>query len=118
MPAIATLPLLVCAGMTTLSAGISLGFSLVAARSARGPARTLALYASVRSLALFAAGLASFVVGGPGWLEAIAALMIMVQAGDAVVGIAIKSRMKTIGPLVTAAVNGAALWWFLSKVLD
>jgi hypothetical protein len=114
MPAIATLPLLVCAGMTTLSAGISLGFSLAAARSAQGPARALALYASVRSLALFAASLASFVVGGTGWLEAIAASMIMVQAGDALVGVSIKNRMKTIGPFITAAVNAAALWWFLS----
>ena len=114
MPAMVISPFLICAGMTTLSAGISLGFSVAAARSTQGPVRALALYASVRSLTLVAASLASFAVDGTGWLEAVAASMIVVQAGDAIVGITIKNLMKTIGPFFTAAMNAAALWWFLS----
>ena len=39
--------------------------------------------------------------------------MIVVQAIDAVIGVAIKDRPKTFGPVVTALVNLAALVWML-----
>ena len=41
--------------------------------------------------------------------------MIVVQALDAVVGIARRDPVFTIGPAVTAAANGAVLVWFLTS---
>jgi hypothetical protein len=40
--------------------------------------------------------------------------MIIVQAGDAGIGMIIKDRMKTFGPAGTALLNLAALIWLLS----
>ena len=47
-----TLPFLVCAAVTAISAIVSLGFSIAAVLKADGEAKTIALYACARSLAL------------------------------------------------------------------
>jgi len=111
---ITTLPFLICATVTAISAIVSLGFSIIAFRSGSGEARTLALYASARSLALVVVSVAAFPVGATAWLEAVACCMIVVQACDAAIGVTIKDRLKTFGPAATALLNLAALVWLLS----
>jgi hypothetical protein len=94
-----TLPFIVCASITAISAFISLGFSISAALSATDDARTMALYASARSTALMIAGVVPFLTGSNGWLQAMAWSMIIVQPSDAVIGGTIKDPMKTYGAL-------------------
>src|SRR5258708_35270191 len=98
-------PFIICASITAASALISLGFSVMAALAAAGPARTMALYACARSAALVIASAVPFFTGSTGWLQAVAWSMIIVQAGDAVIGGAIKKPMKNYGPPGTAPLN-------------
>src|SRR5882757_7820645 len=98
-----TLPFILCASVTAISAIISLGFSIAAAvLGATDTARTMALYACARSTALVIASAVPFLTGSTGWLQAMAWSMIIVQAGDAMIGTMIKDRMKTFGPAGTA----------------
>ena len=108
-----TLPYTVCATVTAISAIVSLGFSVAATRPASGDARTLALYASARSLSLVLISALTFLVGAKAWLEAMALCMITVQACDAVIGIVITDRTKTFGPAATALLNLASLFWLV-----
>jgi hypothetical protein len=102
-------PFILCALISATSALVSLGFSIAAERTATGPARTMALYACVRSLALFVASVVPFLSGSVGWLLAVAWSMIIVQALDAIVGMTIKDNVKTFGPAATALLNLAAV---------
>ena len=111
-----TLPFIVCASITAISAIISLGFSMAAALGASNPARTMALYACARSTALVIASAVPFFTGSTGWLQAIAWSMIIVQAGDAVIGGTIKDPMKTYGPAGTALLNLVAVIWLIQAV--
>ena len=108
-----TVPFIVCASITAISAIISLGFSIVAAVNSAGQARTMALYTCARSLSLVVLSLVPFFNGSSPWLQAIAWSMIIVQACDAVIGVVIKDRIKTFGPAGTAVANFAALIWLL-----
>jgi hypothetical protein len=104
-----TLPFIVCASITALSAIISFGFSIAAAVGATDLARTMALYAGARSTALMTASAVPFFTGSTGWLQAIACSMILVQAFDAVIGWTTRNAMKTYGPAGTALLNLAAV---------
>src|SRR5260370_40354125 len=104
-----TLPFIVCASITAISAIISLGFSMAAALGASDTARTMALYACARSTALVIASAVPFFTGSTGWLQAIAWTMIIVQAGDAVIGGTIKDPMESYGPAGTALLKLAAM---------
>jgi len=104
-----TLPFIVCASITALSAIISFGFSISAALGATDLARTMALYACARSTALMIASAVPFLTGSNGWLQAIAWSMIIVQACDAVIGGTTKNPMKTYGPAGTALLNLVAV---------
>jgi len=104
-----TVPFIFCASITAISAIISLGFSIAAALGATGTARTMALYACARSMALVIASMVPFLTGSTEWLQAIAWSMIIVQACDAVIGTTIKDRMKTFGPAGTALLNLVAV---------
>ena len=106
-----TTPFLVCATVTAVSAFVSLGFSIASVPRANGQIRTLALYACARSTALVIASAVPFFTGSLGWLQAIAWSMIIVQAGDAIVGGTIKDQMKTYGPAGMALVNLVAVIW-------
>jgi len=106
-----TIPYIVCASITAISAIISLGFSVSAALSATDIARTMALYAGARSVALVIASAVPFFTGSSGWLLAIAWSMIIVQAGDAVIGKTIKNPMKTYGFAGTVLLNLVAVIW-------
>jgi hypothetical protein len=111
-----TLPFIVCASITAISAIISLGFSMAAALGASNIARTMALYACARSTALVIASAVPFFTGSTGWLQAIAWSMTIVQAGDAVIGGTIKDPMKTYGPAGTALLNLVAVIWLNQAV--
>jgi hypothetical protein len=111
-----TVPFIFCASVTAISAIMSLGFSVAAALGATGTARTMAFYACARSVALTIVSAVPFVTGSTGWLQAIAWSMIVVQAGDAVVGMTIKDRMKTFGPAGTALLNLVAVIWLIQAV--
>lgn len=102
-----------CAVVTALSAAISLGFSVAAASADSGQARTMALYASARSLAFTLVSLVPLVTGSTPWLEAVAVGMIIVQVCDAGVGLTIQDRMKTLGPAGTAFANAVTLVWVI-----
>jgi hypothetical protein len=108
-----TVPFLVCASVTAISAAVSFGFSVAAILASTEQTRTLAHYAGARSLALVIASAVPFFNGETLWLVAIAWCMIIVQAGDAVIGVTIKDRIKTLGPAFTAAFNLAALIWLI-----
>jgi hypothetical protein len=111
-----TLPFIACASITAISALISLGFSMAAALGASNTARTMALYACARSTALVIASAVPFITGSTGWLQAVAWSMIIVQAGDAVIGGTIKDPMKTYGPAGIALLNLAAVIWLIQAV--
>ncbi|CAH1666192.1 hypothetical protein [Chelatococcus asaccharovorans] len=104
---------LACAGVTIISAAVSLGFSVAAVRTAPAEARGVALYATSRSAALLIAGLLAL-AAAPAWLAAIALTMVLVQAGDAAIGARSGSLLKTAGPAATAIFNLAALLWMMS----
>jgi len=102
-----------CATITAISAFISLGFSIAAIRRQTGEARTTAWYATVRSAALAAVSVVPFLTGATPWLLAAASAMVIVQAGDALIGVSLRNALETYGPAGTALVNLAALLWLL-----
>jgi hypothetical protein len=104
----------ICLAITVVSALVSLGFSVAAILNQTGSARTLALYAAARSLALTAISFVPLRSGSVAWLEAGAVGMIIVQSCDAAIGVVIKDRLKTIGPAATAVANLVALVSLLS----
>lgn len=106
-----TTPYLLCASITAISAFVSLGFSLAAVPGTAGETRTLAFYTCSRSIALAVASLVPFANVSVSWLEAVATAMILVQGGDAVIGVTIRNTMKTFGPAAICLVNLAALIW-------
>lgn len=103
-----------CAVVTTISADISLGFSVAAVAPASGQTRTMALYACARSLAFTLISLVPFATGSTPWLAAVAVGMIIVQFCDAGIGVTIHDRVKTLGPAGTALVNLAVLVWVMA----
>lgn len=109
-----TLPFLCCAVITSVSALISLGFSLAAVVNAPAAGRVDALYTLSRSVALAIGSLASFLIASPAWLEAMATTMSLVQLGDALIGLRLRDTVKTVGPLLTSALNLAALFYLMN----
>ncbi|WP_374946220.1 hypothetical protein [Agreia sp.] len=105
----------ICALVTFASAAVSLGYSLVAVRQSRADARTASLYAAARSVSLVVVAVVAPFTGALPFVAAIAIAMIVVQAIDAGIGVAIRDRVKTFGPALTAAANLAALLWMLGS---
>src|SRR5258708_9387338 len=91
-----TVPFLVCAATTAISAIVSLGFSIAAVLGETGNARTIALYASARSLALVIVSAVPLITRSTEWLFAPAWATIIVQARAAVFGTTIKHRLTNI----------------------
>ena len=73
-----------------------------------------ARYAFVRNLALTIVVEIALLRERHDWLVAVAMAMILVQAGDALVGLRIRDRLKTIGAAMTALVNLALLTWYVT----
>jgi hypothetical protein len=111
-----SVPFVFCVSVTAISAIISFGFSVAAVLGSTGEARTIALYACARSVALVVAGAVPFLTGSTQWLQAVALSMIIVQACDTVIGLTIKDRMKTFGPTGIALLNLAAV--NLARIAD
>ncbi len=103
----------ICAGVTAASALVSLGFSTAAVLSVRDQARTNAMYALSRSVALAAVSPVPLISQTRSSLLTIALAMVIVQALDAIVGGIIRDRTKTFGPASLGALNLVALVWFL-----
>jgi hypothetical protein len=110
-----TIPFLVCAAVTAVSAFVSLGFSIASVPGTNGQTRTLALYACARSIAFAIISVVPFATGWSLWLEAVAVGMVILQVLDAGVGVAISDRRKTLGPAGIAVANLAALVWLISR---
>src|SRR5882757_1001264 len=108
-----TVPFLLCATITAVSALISLGFSIAAIVTSAEATRVVALYVCSRSLALAIASAVPFFTGSSSWLLAVAVCMTIVQTGDAVIGVIKNNRIETFGPLATAAVNLIAIVWHI-----
>ncbi len=106
-----TVPFIVCASITAISALVSLGYSIAAALNNADEAKIMAFYACARSGALVIVSAIPFFTGSTSWLLAVACSMTMVQAFDAFIGVIIKDRMKTLGPAATALLNLAAVIW-------
>jgi hypothetical protein len=106
----------ICAGVTAVSAFVSLGYSVVAVARSGGTARVNARYACSRSLALAAVATIVLLAQSPSWLPAVALIMVVVQAGDAVVGAIARDRLKTVGPALTSVANLVALVSLVSFV--
>lgn len=104
----------VCAVVTVISAGVSLGYAVAGLRAASGStAVTASRYALARSAAFAALAIAALVVGSVAFLAAVATSMVIVQALDAFVGAAIPDRIKTVGPAATAVLGAATVVWML-----
>lgn len=104
----------VCTAITPISAAVSFGYAVGGLRASDQGSRTPSLYALSRSAALFAVAIAAPFTESVGFVAAAAVAMVIVQAGDAVIGWMIHDRFKTIGPATTATVNLAALVWLLA----
>jgi hypothetical protein len=103
-----------CAGVTTISALTSAGFSVAALRPTGEP-RVPAMYGVSRSLALVVVSVVALVADTRGWLLCAALAMVIVQAIDALIGGVQRDTMKTVGPASLAAVNLASLLWLASE---
>lgn len=105
----------VCAAVTTVSTFVSLGYSVTALARPDAPGRTSSMYAAARSLALAVAAVVAWFARSDSYLIAIAFTMVIVQAVDAIIGVVIHDRLKTVGPAATSLGNAAALAWLLQQ---
>jgi hypothetical protein len=90
-----------CLALTAVSALVSLGFSLAALRQRN----VYAEYAASRSVALVAGVILAFGLTSQLLVFALAIVLTVVQALDAVVGIRQRDVMKTVGPAVLAVLT-------------
>ncbi|MEJ3405745.1 hypothetical protein WDJ51_13475 [Rathayibacter sp. YIM 133350] len=105
----------VCAVVTLLSALVSGAYALAGARSASTDTRAPSLYALARSAALLVVAVVAVFTASVAFQSAVAIAMIIVQAGDAIIGGLIHDRVKTLGPAVVAVANALALVWMLAS---
>lgn len=107
---------LVLAVLTLLSTVPSTFFSARELRNPHPETVRVARYLTVRSGALSLASVVALVFVSPGWLLALAVIMALVQAADAV--LAVLGRLKPVmvlGPIVAAVALVAAIAWLLSN---
>ena len=108
---------LICTILTTISALVSLGFASQAyfqSRGNDGVALTNAKYALSRSTALVIAACGLLGFHDSGFLVALAIVMVAGQLFDGIIGKKI-STFKTVGPLLTAAINAIVLFFYLMQ---
>jgi hypothetical protein len=102
-----------CATITTISAVVSAGFSVVGLLGPSGN-DIFARYAASRSIALLVAALSCMALCWRKGVAGVALAMSLVQGFDGLIGALAGDPTKTYGPFVFAAVNVAALAWLLS----
>jgi hypothetical protein len=103
-----------CATLTTISALVSAGFSIVGLSGPSG-GDIFERYAASRSIALLIAVLACIGFRSRVAIAALALVMSLVQGFDGLIGALAHDPAKTYGPFVFALVNFAALFWLLSS---
>jgi hypothetical protein len=101
-----------CATLTTISALVSAGFSIVGLSGPSG-GDIFERYAASRSIALLIAVLACLGFRSRVAIAALALVMSLVQGFDGLIGSLAHDPAKTYGPFVFAIVNFAALVWLL-----
>ncbi|MEO7617940.1 MAG: hypothetical protein ABIS59_03825 [Candidatus Saccharibacteria bacterium] len=102
-------PFFFCAAITFISSCVSFGYATQALKASNTASRTNAAYAFSRSFALVILAGAPLINHSTPWLIAAAITMILVQAGDALVGLSIRDNLKTYGPAITSLANLIAL---------
>jgi hypothetical protein len=105
----------ICGVVSLASALISFGFSIVASRVPEAADHANALYALSRSVALVVLCVVPLVHQSAAWLTAAAMGMIVVQAGDALVGRVQRDIVKTFGPASLAVVTLLVLIQFRQR---
>jgi hypothetical protein len=103
-----------CAGVTTVSALVSVGFSVAGVLGQSG-SDTFARYAASRSVALLIGVAWCVGVRSRAALVALAVTMSAVQGFDAVIGLLAHDPAKTYGPLVLAVANFSTLIWLVRE---
>jgi len=104
-----------CTIITTISALVSAGFSVVGLL-APSSSDSFARYAASRSIALLIAVLFCLGVRSREGIVALALVMSLVQGFDGVIGILAHDPVKTYGPFVFALANFVGLVWLLGSV--
>ena len=94
---------------TFISALLGVGFALAAVFRERGNGRANALYLLARGLALTFLAAIPLRAAAPGLLLTVTAAMMMLQLADALIGISLKSRLRTFGPLFLAGCHGVGV---------
>jgi hypothetical protein len=101
-----------CAIITTISALVSAGFSVLGLSGPSG-GDIFVRYAASRSIALLIAVLCCIGFRSREAIAALALVMSLVQGLDGLIGVLVHDPAKTYGPFVFALVNFAALVWLL-----
>jgi hypothetical protein len=101
-----------CTIITTISALVSAGFSVVGLL-APSSSDSFARYAASRSIALLIAVLFCLGVRSREGIAALALVMSLVQGFDGIIGILAHDPAKTYGPFVFALANFVGLVWLL-----
>lgn len=104
------------AWITLLSALLGLVFAVGAVRAGQGAEQTNGLYWLARSAALTGAALVPFLFPAPWLLALITGAMLVVQAGDTLVGIFLRRPSRAAGPLCMAVLHGVCLKMVLSLI--
>lgn len=94
---------------TLISAALGVCFSIKAVIAEKENNRTNALYTFARSLALMCASVTPVCINTPDILILLTATMLIVQIVDCIIGIIIKSKMRTIGPFIMAVCHAVCL---------
>jgi hypothetical protein len=101
-----------CTIITTISALVSAGFSVVGLL-APSSSDSFARYAASRSIALLIAVLFCLGVRSREGIAALALVMSLVQGFDGIIGVLAHDPAKTYGPFVFALANFVGLVWLL-----
>ncbi len=94
---------------TLISAALGVCFSIKAVITEKENSQINALYMFARSLALMCIALIPICINVPTILIVITAAMLIVQIVDCIIGIIIKSKMRTIGPFIMAVCHAVCL---------
>ena len=94
---------------TLISAALGICFSIAAVIKEKGNSRINALYMFARSLALACVAVIPVCRNAPTILFIVTAAMLIVQIVDCIIGIVIKSKMRTVGPFIMAACHAVCL---------
>lgn len=99
-----------CGVITLISAILGVLFAAEASVRGKGVGRTNGLYTLARSAALLLLAAAALAMQSLELLKAATAVMLVVQVLDGLVGISVKSALRTAGPFFLAACHAGCLF--------